>query len=168
MPKAASTTTTNRARTNPAKKPDPIRRRDRNVTASTTKKTAPRSRRAMPKEDAERIPPIMLPFTSVEDDCASEVQTIFGLIEALGGAEAIGRVMPGSYNGNATENVLDWARKGFISPALHLRLYGLAIAAGKTVHPSVFGMTSDTPGWQGMLDIHNMVLSMRRAPPRRR
>ncbi len=140
----------------------------RTATAPTVKKRAALPRRATPKQEPERVPPIMQPFASFEENCASEVMTIFGLIEALGGADELGKRIPTKDHGNRAEHVLDWARKGFIPPGLHLRLYGMAIAAGKTVHPSVFDMTGDTPGIQGLFDIMQIVSSIRSAPPRRR
>jgi hypothetical protein len=152
MPKAALTTTTNRDRASLSKTAD-RKRRTRSAALSTAKKAAPRSRRATPKDEPERMPPIMQPFASVEEDWASEVQTIFGLIEALGGADELGKRIPTKDHGNRGEHVLDWARKGFVPAGLHLRLYGMA---------------ADTPGWQGLIDIYLMVSSARRAPPRRR
>ena len=91
-----------------------------------------------------------------------DVNSIYGLIEALGGAEVLGKVIPTRDHGNPTEHVLDWARSGWIPPGLHLRLLGMAAAIGKTIYPPVFDMCATTPGWQGLIDLGYAVAAVRR------
>jgi 2-keto-3-deoxy-6-phosphogluconate aldolase len=100
-----------------------------------------------------------------------DIETPFGLIEALGGAEALSKVLPsGGTHIDPVERVLNWARggcHGFISPGLHLRLLGMAAQVGKTVHPGVFGMSEATIGYDGLIDLARAVDFARHTKRRR-
>lgn len=84
-----------------------------------------------------------------------DVLSIFGLIEALGGCDAVAEQLGMFSSGARTprDEVTDWMRKGHIPNGWHLRLFGIACARGITVYPQVFDLGPGTPAARGLYDL---------------
>ena len=67
-----------------------------------------------------------------------DIETAYGLIEALGGAHACAEDL-----GVSPASVEKWAISGFIPNGWHLRLFGKVAAMRKTVSPTVFGFDDE-------------------------
>ena len=112
--------------------------------ALTTSKT-PAQRRTKPKSQVHAAAklPAQLNINDFEpgiylEDHVYDIKTVAGLVEALGGEEAIASSM-----GIASQGVHHWVISGNIQPGWHLRLLGLLADQGRTVSPLVFGFAHD-------------------------
>lgn len=95
-----------------------------------------------------------------------DAETIFGLVELFGGPEKLGERLWGKGKHLSStppaETINGWMRNGFITPCLHLRLFGMALAMGKTISPAVFDLRPDDVASQG---IYDLACKAGRAPP---
>jgi hypothetical protein len=72
--------------------------------------------------------------------CHYDIQTVYGLITAFGGFEAVAA----EYTFNSTaEGIESWAICGSVPTGWSLRMFARACAMGLTVNPSVFGFADD-------------------------
>lgn len=97
-----------------------------------------------------------------------DAETIYGLVELFGGAEKMGERLWGRAKlvtpTPPAEQIKDWMRRGFIPPGWHLRLFGMALAMGKTVSPCVFDLRPDDDASRGL---YELICKAGRALPRR-
>jgi len=75
-----------------------------------------------------------------------DINTTFGMIEALGGDRIVARDL-----GISPQKVREWTISGDIPSGWHLRLFGRACRFGKTVSPAVFGFRDDDEGAHGLV-----------------
>jgi hypothetical protein len=80
--------------------------------------------------------------------CHYDIQTVYGLIKAFGGFEAVAS----DYGGSA-EAIERWAMDGFIPTGWALRVFARACALGLTVNPSVFGFWDDDEAGQALAQL---------------
>jgi hypothetical protein len=77
--------------------------------------------------------------------CRYDINTVLGLVEALGGAEAVAKDL-----GVSPTKVADWCITGDIPNGWHLRLLGRACALRKSVSPVTFGLPDNDPASFGL------------------
>lgn len=128
--------------------------------AKPPKKTA---KRRQPQDDKPKPSPLDLRPSNAP---LWDAETIFGLVELFGGPKAMGERLWGKAQHLSSnppdEQIKGWMRKGFIPPGWHLRLFGMALAMGKTVAPAVFDLQRGDVAGQG---IYDLVSKAERAPP---
>jgi hypothetical protein len=94
-----------------------------------------------------KAPPIALE-RALRRCCDYDIQTVYGLIKAFGGFEAVAS----DYHSTA-EGIERWAIGGSIPTGWGLRLFARACAMGLTVNPSVFGFWDDDEAGQAVAQL---------------
>ncbi len=79
--------------------------------------------------------------------CHYDIQTVYGLIKAFGGFEAVAAEY--TFDSSA-EDIEQWAIGGSIPTGWHLRMFARACGMGLTVNPSVFGFWDDDEAGQAL------------------
>ncbi len=86
-------------------------------------------------------------------DAFYDVTTVCGLIEALGGIDAVANDC-----GTSACDVKRWAVRGNIPTGWHLRLFSLVNLTGKSVDPSIFGFEVLDPHWRGLTQMQQLAM----------
>jgi hypothetical protein len=84
-----------------------------------------------------------------------DIQTVYGLLKAFGGFEAVAS----DYTGGPAEDIERWAIGGSIPTGWGLRMFARACAMDLTVNPSVWGFAEDDDAANGL---HQLVIDARR------